>query len=42
MKKSAHQLMVRLGVLYNPNHGSSQCEQTMKIEITEGRRFNPY
>lgn len=27
--------MVRLGVLYTPNHGSSPCEQTMKIELTE-------
>ena len=27
--------MVRLGVLYTLNHGSSPCEQTMKIELTE-------
>lgn len=27
--------MVRLGVLYTSNHGSSPCEQTMKIELTE-------
>lgn len=27
--------MVRLGVLYTLNHGSSPCEQTMKTEITE-------
>lgn len=27
--------MVRLGVLYTLNHGSSPCEQTMKKEITE-------
>lgn len=26
--------MVRLGVLYTPNHGSSPCEQTMKTELT--------
>lgn len=27
--------MVRLGILYILNHGSSPCEQTMKREITE-------
>ena len=27
--------MVRLGILYILNHGSSPCEQTMKTEITE-------
>lgn len=27
--------MVRLGVLYTLNHGSSPCEQTMKTKITE-------
>lgn len=27
--------MVRLEVLYTSNHGSSPCEQTMKIELTE-------
>lgn len=27
--------MVRLGVLYTPNHGSSPCEQTMKTELTK-------
>ena len=27
--------MVRLGVLYTPNHGSSPCKQTMKKELTD-------
>ena len=27
--------MVRLGILYILNHGSSPCEQTMKTELTE-------
>ena len=32
--------MVRLGVLYTPNHGSSPCEQTTKIKILKKLLMN--